>query len=162
MICLTLPYPISANRYWRKFLPRGHKREIMVVSDEAKAYRKEVAWRAKAAGVRKPFQHRVKVHLELYPHLPQDFAKRAKLDPDFWDDSVQCIDLTNAEKVLLDALNGIAFLDDKWVWEYSAKRMEPDGEARAVLTIEPLEKQRIQPDLQLEGTQRNETIRHRA
>lgn len=41
---ITLPMPVSANRYWRTF--RGR----MVVSAEAKAYKEQAGWLARAAG----------------------------------------------------------------------------------------------------------------
>jgi crossover junction endodeoxyribonuclease RusA len=138
VIELTLPYPISANRYWRSFVPRGHTRAIVTLSDEAKAYKAEVGWLAKAAGVRQPLAGRVAIELRLYPRRPQDWAKRARKAPLSWDDDVQCLDLDNASKVLLDALNGIAIEDDRWVRRIVAERMEPDGEARVVVTITQL------------------------
>ena len=134
-ITLVLPWPVSANRYWRSFVPRGHQRAIVTLSDEAKAYKQEVGWLAKAAGVRKPIPGRVSVDVRLYPLRPADWAKRAAKDPAGWDDTVRCIDLDNARKVLYDALKGVAFEDDKWVRRDSAERMEPDGEARVVVTV---------------------------
>jgi crossover junction endodeoxyribonuclease RusA len=138
VIVLTLPYPISANRYWRSFVPKGQKRAIVTLSDEAKAYKTEAAWLAKAAGVHHPIGGRVAIDVQLYPKRPLDWAKRVKTDPACWDDTVQCIDLDNANKVLLDALKGVAIVDDKWVRRLHAERMEPDGEARVVVTIKPL------------------------
>lgn len=138
MITLTLPYPLSANRYWRSFVPRGHARAIVTLSDEAKAYKAAVGWSVKAAGVRAPLAGRVAIGISLYPKRPQDWAKRARKDPLAWDDDVLCIDLDNANKVLLDALKGCAIEDDKWVRRIVSERMEPDGEARVVVTITPL------------------------
>jgi crossover junction endodeoxyribonuclease RusA len=134
-ITLVLPWPVSANRYWRSFVPRGHQRAIVTLSDEAKAYKQEVGWLAKKAGVRKPITGRVAVDVRLYPMRPADWAKRAAKDPAGWDDTVRCIDLDNARKVLYDALKGVAFEDDRWVRRDSAERMEPDGEARVVVTV---------------------------
>jgi len=133
-ITLVLPWPVSANRYWRSFVPRGHQRAIVTLSDEAKAYKQEVGWLAKAAGVRKPITGRVAVDVRLYPQRPQDWAKRAAKNPLSWDDDVRCLDLDNARKVLYDALKGVVFDDDKWIRKDSAERMEPDGEARVVVT----------------------------
>lgn len=140
MISLTIPYPVSANRYWRSFVPRGHKRAIVVLSDEAKAFKSEVGWIAKAAGIRAPFDGRVAMTIKLYPGLPQDAAKRMRKLGDGWDDRVRSIDLDNALKVLIDSLKGIAYADDKQVWRIAAERMEPDGQARAVVTVEPIVK----------------------
>lgn len=139
---LTLPYPISANRYWttRVVVPKATKKPMAVThpSTEAQHYREEVGWRCKAAGIREPLAGRVRIGVQLFPHRPQDWAKRAARNPETWDDDVRCIDLDNANKVLLDALKGIAIEDDRWVREIHSQRMEPDGEARVVVTITPL------------------------
>lgn len=148
-ISLVLPWPVSANRYWRSFVPRGHKRAIVTLSDEAKTYKEQVSLQAWQQGVREPLEGRVRVDIELYPHRPLDWAKRAKRDPEGWADSVQCIDLDNARKVLYDALKEIAFEDDRWIHADSAQRMEPDGQgARVVVRITQLAKrQAAQGDL---------------
>ena len=135
---LVLPYPLSANRYWRTYMPKGFKAPVTVCSSEAKAYKQQVGWLAKAAGIRSPIPGRVAVSYTLYPKRPQDWAKRASKDPAAWDDSVLCIDLDNAQKVLFDALKGVVIEDDKWVRRIEAERAEPDGEARLVVRIWPL------------------------
>lgn len=136
MIRLVLPYPLSANRYWRPVPIGGHI--TIVPTKEAKAYKADVVALALRAGVRKPFVGRVKVDLQLFPQRPQDWQKRVRLDPLTWDDTVRCIDLDNARKVLYDALKGVAFEDDSRIFEDTGRRMEPDGEARVVVTITPL------------------------
>lgn len=136
MIALHLPYPISANRYWRP-VPIG-KHITIVPTKEAKEYRKTVAALCRAAGVCAPILGRVAISLQLYPHRPLDWKTRVRKLGDGWDDTVQCIDLTNAEKVLLDALNGVAYEDDKRIFRYEAERMEPDGEARVIVRISPI------------------------
>lgn len=143
-ITLTLPYPISANRYWasRAF----GNRAITYVTKEAKDYKAEVARIARIAGLAQPFDNRVHLDIKLYPHRPQDWLKRMqKLGP-WWDNSVQCIDLGNANKILDDALQGVIYTDDKWIWKGGKERMEPDEHgARVVVTITPL----MQPDHQI-------------
>jgi len=137
MIRLTLPYPISANRYWRTALVCG--RAQTYVSKEAKDFKEQVGWLCRAAGIRTPLEGRLEVRVQLYPNRPQDWAKRVKKLGPTWDDSVQCMDLTNCEKVLMDALNTLAFNDDKQVRRYFAERMEPDEKgARVEMTIEQL------------------------
>lgn len=137
-VTLVLPYPISANRYWRTYMPKGFKAPVTVVSSEAKAYKSEVGWLAKEAGIRSPIAGRVAVSYVLYPKRPQDWAKRTAKDPEGWDDTVLCIDLDNAQKVLMDALKGVVFDDDKWVRKIHAERAEPDGDARLIVTITPI------------------------
>jgi crossover junction endodeoxyribonuclease RusA len=132
-ITLTLPYPISANRYWRP-VPIG-KHITIVPTKEAKQYRKDVAALCIAAGVTL-ITGRVKVDILLYPHRPLDWKTRQRKLGASWDDTVQCIDLDNARKVLYDSLKGVAMEDDKWVREETGKRMEPDAlPARVVVTV---------------------------
>lgn len=137
-ITLTLPWPVSANRYWRTRVVKNIA--MTYVSTEAKQYKNQVAWLAKHAGVRAPIQGRVAIAYQLFPNRPQDFATRIRKFGEAWDDTVMCIDLDNAQKVLLDALKGVAIEDDKWVREISARRMEPDEKgARLVVTITPIQ-----------------------
>jgi crossover junction endodeoxyribonuclease RusA len=146
VIELVLPYPISANRYWRPVHMGKHV--TIVPTKEAKAYRKAVGWQARAAGVQ-PITGRISVEIELYPHRPQDWQMRQREHGDAWDDGVQCLDLDNATKVLLDALQGVAFDDDRWVRSLSSRRMEPDAKgARVVVRIAPVAY--LQPQLGLE------------
>ena len=138
MLTVTLPYPISANRYWasRTVKPKGKAAfTTTYVTAEAKAYKEQVGWLLRAAGVREPIAGRVAIAYTLYPHRPLDWQKRQQKLGAAWDDTVQCIDLDNAQKVLLDAMKGIAFDDDAWVRRIVAERAEPDGEARIVVTI---------------------------
>lgn len=135
MITLKLPYPISSNKYWRPVHIGNHI--TIVPTKDAKEYKALVGWTAKAAGVRAPITGRVSIDIQLFPGRPQDYAKRMRTLGDLWDDDVRCIDLDNANKVLLDALKGVAIDDDKWVRSITSERMEPDGEARVIVTIRP-------------------------
>lgn len=140
VIRLTLPYPISANRYWTQFtLGKGKSARLMQApSKEAKAYKAEVQKAAVLGCVGQPITGRVRIDIELYPQRPQDWARRAQRNPLTWDDDVRCIDLDNANKVLLDALKGVAIEDDRWVRELVSRRMEPDGQGRVVVCVTPL------------------------
>jgi len=146
---ITLPYPISANRYWRQFYNPKTKHVMQGPSSDATKYKRDCAWLVKAAGIREPIIGRVSVHLQLYPALPKDAAKRIRADPMRWDETVLCIDLDNARKVVYDALKGLAFEDDAMIFRDSGERMEPDGEARVVVTIEPIVRQSPQIGLDL-------------
>lgn len=148
----TLPYPVSANRYWasRVISPKagGRPQAMTYVTPDARAYKDRVAWMVKAAGLRKPIEGRVAVQIRLYPHRPLDWERRQRKLGAAWDDTVQCIDLGNAEKVLSDALKGVAFGDDRWIRDIHLQRMEPDGgDARVVVTIRPLATEQPQVDL---------------
>jgi len=143
---LVLPYPLSANRYWRSYVPKGWNRALVAPSDEAKVYKREVARMAKEQGAQ-PIVGPVEYTLELYPRLPQDWAKRVKKDPLWWDLTVQCIDLDNARKVMLDALAGICFRNDSRIRKDPGEIMVPDGEARCVITFRAYERAHPQAPL---------------
>lgn len=136
-ITLILPYPLSANRYWRPV--RIGKHITIVPTKEAKQYRKDIALLCHEAGVIGPITGRVQVDVKLYPHRPLDWQKRQRLCGAAWDDTVQCIDIDNANKVLLDSLKDVVIDDDKWVRRLNSERMEPDDQpARVVVTVTAL------------------------
>jgi crossover junction endodeoxyribonuclease RusA len=145
VIDLVLPYPLSANRYWRPV--KVGKHITIVPTKEAKAYRADVAARCPRHSM---VTGRVAIFVWLYPNRPQDWQKRQRLHGAAWDDTVLCIDLDNANKVLLDSLKGIAFEDDAWVRRLVSQRMEPDDEGERVVVR--IEQMRVaQPQLALMG-----------
>ena len=141
MITLTLPYPVSANRYWQSRIvqPKGGKPFVSTyVTPEARQYKESVAWLLRAAGVRSVLPGRMHVDIQLWPHRPLDYKKRMREFGDLWDDTVQRLDLDNARKVVHDALKEFAIEDDKCIFRDSGEVMEPDGrEACVVVTITP-------------------------
>ena len=148
---IIMPYPISANRYWISFYAKHLGRVVTGPTKEATAYKRTIALAVEQAGIFEPIPGRVHVHLQLYPERPQNHKSRKRKDPLNWDDDVRCIDLDNARKVVYDALKGVLFEDDKWVWRDSAERMEPDEDgARVVVSIWPIVRESPQPALQLE------------
>lgn len=94
---ILLPYPVSANRYWRSF------RGMTVRSKEASEYKRIAAHEAFVAGLR-AVDGPVSVAITLHP-------KRTKAGKA----SATRMDLDNCIKVTLDALNGVAYRDDKQV-----------------------------------------------
>lgn len=134
---LTLPYPLSVNRYW---MPVNRGRHLAILpTAEGRKYRADAAWTCKALGMGL-IKGRVKVELWLYPARPKDWKTRHRKHGAAWDDTVQCIDLDNANKVVLDALKGIVIEDDKWVREMQSYRMEPDDHgARVMVRVTPLD-----------------------
>jgi crossover junction endodeoxyribonuclease RusA len=118
MIRLELAYPVSANRYWRTVMPKGHSRPMTMVSPEAKAYKAECGWKAKAAGVRSPILDTVELRIQLVPK------------------NGICMDLDNALKVVIDALKGIVYQDDSQVRKITAERTSPNGVGGLVVEIE--------------------------
>jgi crossover junction endodeoxyribonuclease RusA len=104
---LVLPYPVSANRYWRSFAyidkATRKPRSVTVPSDEAKAYKRAVGWIAKGAGCR-PSQRAMALVLTLCPRMNKDGSASGTV-----------LDLTNCVKVAEDALQGIVYENDKQV-----------------------------------------------
>lgn len=141
MITVTLPYPVSANRYWasRIVTPKGGKPFVSTyVTTEAKQFKEQVGWLLRAKGVRQVLPGRMQVDIKLWPHRPLDFKKRMREHGDLWDDTVQRLDLDNCRKVINDALKEIAIQDDKCIFKDSGEVMEPDGrKACVVVTISP-------------------------
>jgi crossover junction endodeoxyribonuclease RusA len=118
------------------------------VTPEAKTYRDAVAAIAKQSGLVAPLSGRIRLTAELFPHRPLDWERRMRKLGETWDDSVQCIDLGNAEKVMSDALQGIVFADDCMYRRIVLDRMEPDAlGARLVVRIEQVAVQVVQGDL---------------
>lgn len=108
-VCLTLPLPPSANRYWR--MVNGH----VTVSAEARAYKANAGWQAKLAGI-DLLSGDLAVTLTVY--------RRAKKG-----------DLDNYTKVTLDALNGIVWSDDSQIVELHAYRCDDKVDPRVVLQV---------------------------
>lgn len=98
MTVFTLPYPPSANRYWR------FTRQGIYVSAEAKHYKQQAAQMARSEGVT-VLDGAVILRLDVY--APRKAG-----------------DLSNRIKVLEDALNGVAYHDDAQVVEIHARRFE--------------------------------------
>lgn len=109
---LVLPYPPSANRYWRNVKGR------MVKSKAARDYRDRVRAIAVAAGAIEPTADEVAVTLHLY--RPQASG-----------------DLDNFQKVCLDALQGHLYRNDSQVVEIHAYRHEGRGAGRVEVLVEP-------------------------
>jgi crossover junction endodeoxyribonuclease RusA len=106
---LTLPLPPSANRYWRKY------KNVMVVSDEAVAYKQEVATLCRTLDLT-PFDGDVCVHIDVYRKQRSG-------------------DLDNRLKVTLDSLRGILYHDDKQVVEIHARRFDDKKNPRVEVKI---------------------------
>ncbi len=110
-IKLTLPYPVSTNRYWRTAVVNGRARTYS--SKEANDYRRAVQRLAKAERV-KAHDGDYKIILRVHPKLT---ARKTA--------SKVCVDIDNALKVALDALQGVLYHDDKQVKELNVSYGQP-------------------------------------
>lgn len=115
MIRLSLPYPVSANAYWRSFVPPGARHVVVKPSKEARAYKTEVGWLAKAQGVGSPSRLDVSLVVRLRPREKNRDGSRAS----------DVLDLDNCLKVAIDALRGIVYEDDAQVKRILAEYGDP-------------------------------------
>ena len=104
---VALPYPPSTNRMWRVF--RGRT----VLSEEGRTYKAKAGWLAKAAGA-KPVAHDVVVVVTLHPRVNKDGSA-----------SKVVLDLDNSLKVACDALQGVAYVNDKQIKRITAAYGNP-------------------------------------
>jgi crossover junction endodeoxyribonuclease RusA len=112
MIEMTLPYPPSANRYWR------HWNNRVVMSAEARAYKNLVSLLAKAQNV-DLVDGTVCVELEIY--RPR-----------------QAGDIDNSIKILLDALNKVAYSDDSQIVRLVADQLDDKENPRVEVRVTPM------------------------
>lgn len=98
---IRLPYPPSLNRYLRH-TGRTYK------TAEAVTFSRQAAVAAKLAGVG-PMESDVSISITLHPKLTKTGQASKTL-----------IDLDNAMKVAIDALNGIAYHDDSQIKHITA------------------------------------------
>jgi crossover junction endodeoxyribonuclease RusA len=105
---LFVSYPPSTNRLWRS--TKGGRQYL---APEVAAWKQQVAYTAKACGV-EVSESPMAVTIRLHPKITKTGQA-----------SKRRIDLDNAIKVSLDALNGIAWVDDNQVVELHAWLDEP-------------------------------------
>lgn len=110
----ALPYPPSANNYWRFVVI--HRRPIVLLSREARDYKKRVA--AQLIGAPRITGT---VGLRLNVFRPRKVG-----------------DLDNSIKCLLDSLKGILFEDDKQVVEITARRWDDKADPRVMVEVYPI------------------------
>lgn len=111
MQSIKLAYPPSTNRLTRTGNGRAY------ASPKATAWKKQSAIIARASGAR-PSSLPMEVAIRLHPRVIKGGAA-----------SKTRIDIDNAIKAALDALNGVAWYDDKQVVKIQAEVAEamPDG-----------------------------------
>ena len=109
---ITLPVPPSANVYWRLFRGRN------VVSAEARAYKNDAAWLARAAGMAEP--------------LTGDVALTVR-----WYRERKAGDLSNRLKILEDALQGVAYVNDSQIVRIVAERYDDKRNPRVEVEVTP-------------------------
>lgn len=118
-INLTLPYPPSANRYWRSVVNKKTGRAMVFVSEEAKQFKRDV---------------RTLVHRAIKDTL---IVGEISLTARFFRPQ-RSGDLSNRIKVLEDAMQGVVYADDKQIVEIHASRHEDKQNPRVEVEITAL------------------------
>lgn len=109
---LTLPFPPSANKYWRNDGGR------VLVSRAAKDYKQTVLYTAyQQLGAAKPNNGTVRMWLDFYR------ARKAG-------------DLDNSLKVLLDSLQGVLYVNDCQIEGLTARRYDDAAQPRVEIACD--------------------------
>lgn len=128
---LILPYPVSANRYWRSFayIDRETKkpRSVTAPSDEARAYKSLCGWIAKQAGMKHPTDKPIEIKsITLCPRMNKDGSASGTV-----------LDLGNCWKVVEDALQGVVYVNDKQIKRIrNVEYGEPTEKGALIVEIE--------------------------
>ena len=117
VLTVTLPYPPSANRYWRHCVING--RVSVYLSGEAKKYKRDIAVIGLSLGC-KPLEGRVRFTAKVF--RPRKSG-----------------DLMNREKVLCDALQQVAYIDDSQITEAHFFLFDDRENPRVEVHVEALE-----------------------
>lgn len=118
-----LPYPVSANRYWRTRVIKKYAQTYL--SAEAQEYKRTAKM---IAGDTACIQGDICIGLVLAPK----FTKKNEA-------SKVLMDLDNSIKVTLDALIGIAYVDDKQVKRITAEYGKPEVGGALYVTVKEME-----------------------
>ena len=119
MTTIQLDYPPSTNRAWR--MANGR----MIQNQAVKTWKQSAQWIARAAGTPK-LAGAVRIVATLHPRMTKSGQA-----------SKRRLDLDNSLKMALDALNGIAYCDDRQVVELISRVGYPLPEGGLTLQVEP-------------------------
>lgn len=107
--------------------------------EATKAYEERIrwAWRGATQGKLPPLEGPVAVTLKAYHPIPQSTpkAKRARMLSGELRPVVKP-DVDNVVKIALDALNGLAYIDDKQVVALAAEKHYTEGGAALAIRVE--------------------------
>lgn len=121
---VKLPYPVSANIYWRMRVNPRTRKPYMSVSAKGRQYKKLVGQILALKKLNRPTKKPLFVDITLHPKMNLDGTESKVL-----------IDLDNALKVTLDSLEGYIYAKDKQIRKIIAEIGKPrvDGEISLVI-----------------------------
>ena len=131
-VTLLGPYPISLNKYLRIINNRNYR------SKEANEFKEKFQLIARNAGITEPMDGYVEVDITIYPKMTKTCTKLAKKDCLYYL-KIQCLDVDNCLKVLLDSFNKVIYTDDKKIVKLSITKGIPYCEEGATkITIKKI------------------------
>lgn len=120
MPVVQMDYPPGTNRLW------SHVRGRTVLSKEARDWINHSAWQARAAGV-SPIDGPVGIRITLHPRITaKGKASKVRLDVD------------GPIKITLDALEGVAYANDKQVTDLQARIGAPMADGGLTVEVNAL------------------------
>lgn len=107
----------------RTFYDKRADKMRSVTPEKTKSYEDLIRWSYKAAGGQYMGEKLVKVEIQAFYPIPKSFSKKKRNDAIF--ERIRPTtkpDCDNIIKVVLDALNGVAYYDDKQVVSVSCEK----------------------------------------
>lgn len=120
----SLPYPLSLNRYWT-VLPGTRQIGPSIEGRRWKQAARALALTRKPAGA--PIDGAVAVGIELHPKARRDGKA-----------SGTRVDVDNACKLALDALQGVAYANDRQIEVLVVRVARPLPDGGMTVTVEPV------------------------
>lgn len=107
----------------RTFYDKRADKMRSVTPEKTKSYEDLIRWSYKAAGGQYMGEKLIKVEIQAFYPIPKSFSKKKRNDAIF--ERIRPTtkpDCDNIIKVVLDALNGVAYYDDKQVVSVSCEK----------------------------------------
>ena len=107
----------------RTFYDKRADKMRSVTPEKTKSYEDLIRWSYKAAGGQYMGEKLMKVEIQAFYPIPKSFSKKKRNDAIF--ERIRPTtkpDVDNCVKIVLDALNGVAYYDDKQVVSVSCEK----------------------------------------
>jgi crossover junction endodeoxyribonuclease RusA len=125
---LVLPYPVSNNRYYRKF------KNITVLSPEGRSYKEFVKWKYRKI---KPTNDEIEIEIIVNRKMTKDGRDFKKV-----------IDIDNPSKGILDSLIGVIYHDDKQVKKHTTEYGDSNPAGDTVVRVKQYTKKPFDKEIQ--------------
>ena len=124
--CVAKPRPRFSSKTGRVYTPNtGHKYEKLV---------------RECYGDNKSFEDKfIKIKIIFWFEIPKSYSKQKRQDCAEGFIRPSRADIDNYIKSVLDGLNKVAYVDDRYIYKIEAEKRYTEYEARTEITIENLE-----------------------